>query len=525
MGRLLRSLTYRTLLLGLGIGMLGALMLASVAGAAEPIAPNATTAWTPPAQIGNGLSAWFPDIALDQSGTTHVIWNASQTQVPTTPVQGEIVEQPTLRDYLMYQRFDASDNPPATDIGLARGGEAIRNAILVDRAGTLDVLYRSSEHIWFIKAPVDAAVRASAWSDPHWISGTGTAYYAAIAQDTTGNLHVLYSENVPVDVGNSNSKVLRQGLFYRRSADGGATWSVPVRLSSPSSVLGTTRPQIRIAGATIVVVWDEGYDNISSVGDPTRGGMRRSVDGGKTWQPIQAITDGGAPIEQVTFAFGKENQAVLVWRQTSKDIVRFSTSDTRGTNWSAPATVPNIVARPYYQKHQFDRYALAADSSGRLHLFAAGQAGSPDHIAMFHLELRDGIWSAPQTLYDGGGLPEYPGVATDGGNRLVVSFFVRDNLFQVGNYRVWWTKGTAESDAAPRRAVPTLAPTAVFAPTIVARHVDLPQATLPPGTIPPDERARIDRPQGVVSLGEGIFAVAGLVGVVVATRLWRVSRF
>lgn len=528
MDRIRRSIVHRGLLCGLGIGVLGALLLTSVAGAAEPKAPAATTAWTPATQIGNNLSAWFPDIALDQAGTAHIIWNASQAQVPTTPAQGDIVAQPTLRDYLMYQRFaasDASDNPPATDIGLAQGGEAIRNAILVDRAGTLDVLYRSSEHIWFIKAPVNAAASAGAWSEPHWISGMGTAYYAAIAQDATGDLHVVYSENSPVDVAKGSNPTLRQSLFYRRSSDGGATWSAPIRLSSPSSLRGTTRPQIRLNGTTVVVVWDDGYDNINAAGDPTQGGMRRSDDGGRTWQPIQAISDAGVPIEQVTFAFGKDNHALLVWRQTGKDVVRFSTSDTGGAQWSAPAAVPNIVARHYYEKHQFDRYSLAVDGAGRFHLFAVGQVDSPDHVALYHLELRDGAWSAPQMLYNGDGFPEYPSVATDGGNRIVVSFFVRDNLFEVGNYRIWWTSGTADAQPVPARAVPTIAPTAVPTPSIAPRRAAVSPATLPPGIVAPDDRARIDRPPGIVSFSEGVLAVTGLVGIVVVTRLWRVNRY
>ncbi len=524
MSHLRRVITPRKLLLN--ISMLGAVVLSSIAGAAEPAAPTATTTWTPATQIGNSLSAWFPDIALDQAGTTHIVWNASQVLAPTTAGQGMIVASPALRDYLMYERFspsDGADNPPATDIGLAGGGEAIRSAILVDRAGTLDVLYRSSEHIWFIKAPVNAAASASAWSEPHWISGMGTAYYAAIAQDASGDLHVLYTENTPVDVDKGNPPALRQSLFYRRSSDDGATWSAPVRLSNPSSLRGTTRPQIHIKGSTLMVAWDEGYDNINAVGDPTQGVLRRSTDGGRTWQPVQTITDAGVPIEQLTFAFGTEHHALIVWRQTTKDIIRFSTSDTDGAEWSTPTTIPNIVARHYYEKHQFDRYALAADSAGRFHLFAVGQVDSPDHVALFHLEMRDGAWSAPQTLYNGVGYPEYPGVATDGGNRFVVSFFVRDTLFDVGNYRVWWANGLADAAPVARQAVPTVVPTPISAPTIIARQVS-PNATLPAGSVPPDERARIDRPPDVVSFGEGVLAVTGIVGIVVAMQLWRLRR-
>ena len=161
----------------------------------------------------------------------------------------------------------------------------------------------------------------------------------------------------------------------------------------------------------------------------------------------------------------------IVWRQTTKDIIRFSTSDTDGAEWSTPATIPNIVARPYYEKHQFDRYALAAIVRGGFICSRSARLDSPDHVALFHLEMRDGTWSAPQTLYSGEGFPEYPGVATDGGNRFVVSFFVRDTLFDVGNYRIWWANGVADTAPVARQAVPTIVPTAVSAPTIVARHV------------------------------------------------------
>jgi len=524
--RPLREIVHPVLRFALGICAAGSIVMAVPINAADPKAPAATTTWDPALQVPGDTQAWFPDVATDQAGTVHIIWNTSEETSPTTQTNGEtILQEPTLRDYLMYGQFGSPNAARPTDIGLAHGGEAIRNAILIDRDGSVDVLYRSSERIWFIKAPVSGAPSASAWSEPRRLSAGGTAYYAAIAQDASGTLHVVYTENATIDVPQATAPTRRESLFYRRSSDGGATWSSAIRISSPTTLRGTTRPQIRISGTTIVVAWDEGYDNINAKGDPAVGGLRRTLDGGRTWQPIQVIADSSVPIEQVTFAFGKENRALLVWRETGKDILRFATSDTAGASWSDPLTVPNIIARPYVLKHQFDRYALAADSTGVFHLLAVGQVGSPDQLALLHVEMRDGTWSAPQSVYSGQGLPEYPGIATDGGNHITVSFFVRDNLFEIGNYRVWRVNGVMAVPAVAPRPVPTVAPTS--APELRATRpaIVIARPTFVAGGIEPEQRARIDRPPGVVSFGMGVLVAAGVVGAVVATRLWWVNRW
>lgn len=496
--------------------------LAAAPPAAESTPPSATTTWSPAQKLAGDLPAWFPDIALDRSGAVHIVWNTSEAGDATTAALGDIrTREAQLRDFLMYQQFGPSAGTSlATDIGISHNGEAMRNSILADRDGTIDVLYRAGEHIWFIKAPTDAAVSARAWSERRRISGLGSAYYSAIAQDVDGVLHVAYTESRPVDTGRSDVTTLRESVYYRRSSDGGATWSEPVRLSPTTTLHGATRPQVQVSGATVAVIWDEGYDNINGVSDPAQGEVRVSPDGGTTWKPAQIIVDPDGPIEQVTLAFGSQSRALLVWRQTKKDVIRYRTSSNNGAMWTAPATVPGFIARPYLDKHQFDRYALTADSAGRFHLFAVGQVGKQDDLALFQLEMMDATWSAPQVLYHGEGQPEYPRIATDGGNRIVLAFFVRDTIWTVGNYRVWRAEGIAASPAASPQPMPTFIPTAVPVRQTAAPRFDAPVSTVPPGTITLEQRPSVGNPPGIVPLGGSIFAVIGLVLSSMAVRLW-----
>src|SRR4051794_17898729 len=112
---------------------LGAVLMAftcifscGISTAADSVSNQATTTWDPALEVAGDLPAWFPDIALDSAGTVHIVWNTSQTTVPTTPQNEPISDDPTTRDYLMYGRLDSSGSPRETDIGLSHGGEAMR---------------------------------------------------------------------------------------------------------------------------------------------------------------------------------------------------------------------------------------------------------------------------------------------------------------------------------------------------------------------------------------------------------------
>src|SRR4051794_36985027 len=87
--------------------------------------PIAMTAWSAAQKLSGDLPAWFPEVTMDAAGVEHVVWDVSQTELPTT-AQGGVVEQSDnasltyIRDYLLYQSFtpDGDAKTKTTDVAL-----------------------------------------------------------------------------------------------------------------------------------------------------------------------------------------------------------------------------------------------------------------------------------------------------------------------------------------------------------------------------------------------------------------------
>jgi hypothetical protein len=104
---------------------------------------------------------------------------------------------------------------------------------------------------------------------------SGDAYDPAAAVDSSGNVHVVWSE--------FSTESPDGQIYYRKSADGGATWIKSQRLSwtAANSVL----PAIAVDSSdNLQVVWQ----------DDTSGNYdiyyTRSTDGGATWATSQRLT-------------------------------------------------------------------------------------------------------------------------------------------------------------------------------------------------------------------------------------------
>ncbi len=213
---------------------------------------------------------------------------------------------------------------------------------------------------------------------------------------------------------------------------------------------------------------------------------------------------------------------MLVWRTTSRDEIFYQWSSDGGQSWKEPAIVPELFARSW--DTPFDRYDMATDSAGQIHLIVVGRrtAERDARLGVYHLSWDGENWSPPQPIFSQRGLyPEYPRLVIHEGNRLHAAWFTRaGNIWDSAAERqVWYAAGHSGAPPQPVTPLPTLTPE----PTATAfasapTPVPTPYPTLPsdgaglPGGLDTDS-------DDVLRLILALSPVAAVILVVMAIRL------
>jgi hypothetical protein len=520
--------------LALAVAGLVALALLSIGAAQAETGP-----WSTPVSLtgrDSRAGGWFPSIAADAQGELHVVWDGRVPGSIPSSEKPDASRPSDVAGWLLYSRWDGQRwSPPNEIAAIGWTGDALRSAVAVDPGGSLHLLYRGMDlgagkvdgptqgHIRHAVTEAGRAEQAGAWSRGQALSQRLPAYFPDIVADSQGRLHAVWTE-----FDNRASF----GLYYRRSTDGGRSWTAPHPLEAERAVM-SWRLQLKIdARDELHVVYE-----ILEAGDPT--GRQpygfvhaTSRDGGSIWSRqeflpalvegrYQRTFQGTSWRQQPAVGVDRRGQVILVWREAGTNLIYYQRAGD-GQTWSEPELLPGLARG--LERQNLDRYDLASDSDGRLHLVGVGYPRGSSTMALFHSEWSGYRWSDPDfvQLASAAPYPEWPRIAVTGGNRLHVVWFGGDtDSVDRRPIGIWHS---SSQSTAPSVA---LVPRPVQTPVALSTTVPSPTAPLPApvGSATPSTAALVEPVETLEGRSSeaiwlALFAVAGLLGLAFGLR-WR----
>jgi hypothetical protein len=284
--------------------------------------------------------------------------------------------------------------------------------IAVDNAGNIGVFWgdnTSGISEIYFKRSTDGG---TSWSQAVNISGnSGYSDQPDAVVDDSGNIDVVWYDSTP---GNSE-------IFFSRSTDNGASWSQAVNISNSPAI--SVRPDIAVAaGGNISVVWMDvisGYWQIF---------FSRSTDNGDTWSQPKKISYLWGNSYLPYIAVDNAGNLNVAWENDNFGNIFFSRSVDDGVTWSQAKNISANLGGSF-------GFALAVDGARNIDfIYANGASGNTDIYFMRSTD-DGGAWSQAVNISDIPGESKFPVMAVDGAGNLNVVWIKGDYLYYTANTR------------------------------------------------------------------------------------------
>jgi len=284
------------------------------------------------------------------------------------------------------------------------------------------------------------SIQAQSWQPTKRLTwNSGASYDPAIATDSSGNIHVVWTN---VTSGNSE-------IYYKRSTDGGSTWQPTKRLTWNA---GDSRfPAITTdSSGNIHVVW----------ADYTSGNFeiyyKRSTDGGSTWQPHYEIyhnyeiyykrsTDGGSTWQSTkrltwnslesfdpAIAIDSSGNIHVVWCDYSfhNFEICYKRSTDGGSTWQS-------TRRLTWNSGNSVEPAIAIDSSSNIHVVWVDD--TPGNSEIYYKRSTDGgsTWTTKRLTWNAGNSWDLA-ITTDSSGNIHVVWAD----YTSGNFEIYYKRST-----------------------------------------------------------------------------------
>lgn len=272
--------------------------------------------------------------------------------------------------------------------------------IAVDSKGNIYVVWldnsASNNSVFFSRSMDESAT----FSSPLNLSNNpgGSALFPQVAIDpTTGNIYAAWFDS---NAGNP-------GIFFSRSTDGGATFSVPI---NGPAVAGPVVMAVDSSGR-IFLVWTSN----NSAGAP-RFVFSRSLDAGTTFSAPLFISTNAPSGNQAFMTLDSSGNIIMVWTEASPSNIFLSRSTDGGATVSAPTNVTNVSG-----SISAGLYGLAVDAAGNIHVLWTSAFGGQYHTQVSRSSDKGATFAAENFQSTVSDSSQFPQMALDsrGGINIV----------------------------------------------------------------------------------------------------------
>jgi len=313
-------------------------------------------------------------------------------------------------------------------------------AIAVEASGKLHVVWQDNtpgNYEVYYKKSTNGGVTWTASKRLTYTSGFSGA--PAIAADSSGNPHVVWQDNTP---GNYE-------VYYKKSTDGGATWTTSKRFTYTSGP--SQNPDVSVdASGNPHVVWQDDASGNEEIY------YKKSSDRGTSWAANKRLTwtSGGSGFP--TVGTGPSGRVHLVWREYTAGNyeVYFRRSTNGGLNWTASQ-------RLTWNSGASEAPAIGLLPSGNPHVI--WQDNTPGDYEVYYAKSADAgvTWAANQRLTWTSGASNSPDIAvgptshvsavwadpTPGNSEIYLKRSANWGTSWTANKRLTWTSGGSEVPA------------------------------------------------------------------------------